>query len=74
MQHNILKYNKKFSLRFAIYRGVNLETERGNHRVCVDRDQAWPDLFGYVEGFYNPRRLHSVPGYISPAQAECNAA
>jgi transposase InsO family protein len=38
------------------------------------RDQARRDLFQYIEGFYNPRRLHSALGYISPAEAERRAA
>jgi hypothetical protein len=29
---------------------------------------------GYIEGFYDPRRLHSSLGYISPAEAERRAA
>ena len=51
-----------------------LKTERIHHRVYADRDQARRDLFGYIEGFYNPRRLHSALGYISPAEAERRAA
>lgn len=43
-----------------------LKTERVHHRVYATRDQARRDLFGYIEGFYNPRRLHSSLGYISP--------
>ena len=51
-----------------------LTTERVHHRVYATRDQARRDLFGYIEGFYNPRRLHSSLGYISPAEAERRAA
>ena len=51
-----------------------LKTERVHHRVYPTRDQARRDLFGYIEGFYNPRRLHSALGYISPADAERKAA
>lgn len=47
-----------------------LETERGHHRVYATRDQARRDLFGDIEGFYNPHRLHLLLGYISPAEAE----
>lgn len=51
-----------------------LKTERVHHRLYATRDQARRDLFGYIEGFYNPRRLHSALGYISPADAERRAA
>ncbi len=47
-----------------------LKTERVHHRVYATRDQARRDLFHYIEGFYNPRRLHSALGCISPAEAE----
>ena len=51
-----------------------LKTERVHHRVYATRDQARRDLFGYIEGFYNSRRLHSALGYISPADMERRAA
>jgi putative transposase len=51
-----------------------LKTERVHHRVYATRAEARRDLFHYIEGFYNPRRLHSALGYISPAQAEKMAA
>ena len=51
-----------------------LKTERVHHRVYATRDQARRDLFGYIEGFYNPRRLDSSLGYISSAEAERRAA
>lgn len=51
-----------------------LKTERVHHRVYATRAQARRDLFAYIEGFYNSRRLHSALGYISPADAERRAA
>jgi putative transposase len=34
-----------------------LKTERVHHRVYATRDQARRDLFQYIEGFYNLRRI-----------------
>jgi transposase InsO family protein len=51
-----------------------LKTERVHHRIYAARDQARRDLFRYIEGFYDPRPLHSSLGYVSPAEAERGAA
>ncbi len=51
-----------------------LKVERVHHRVYPTRDVARRDLFGYIEGFYNSRRLHSALGYRSPADMERMAA
>ena len=51
-----------------------LKTERVHHRRYATRAQARHDLFGYIEGFYNSRRLHSALDYISPAEMERRAA
>ena len=52
----------------------SLKTERIHHRVYGTRAEARRDLFQYIEGFYNSRRLHSALGYVSPAFAERMAA
>ena len=51
-----------------------MKTERVHHRKYATRDEARRDLFAYIEGFDNSRRLHSAIGYISPAELERNAA
>jgi transposase InsO family protein len=38
----------------------NLKTERVPHRINGTRAKARRDLFQYIEGFYNFRRLHSA--------------
>lgn len=46
-----------------------LKTECVDH-VFVSRQAARSQLFAYLEGWYNPRRLHSALGYLSPEQFE----
>ena len=51
-----------------------LKTELVHHCEYPDRDTARRDLFAYIEGYYNRRRIHSAIGYITPQQAEAKAA
>ncbi|BFL66166.1 hypothetical protein SKB0092_42450 (plasmid) [Roseomonas mucosa] len=50
-----------------------LKTELVHHRTYATRNEAKRDLFSYVEGFYNRRRLHSALDYRTPDQAERQA-
>jgi putative transposase len=43
-----------------------LKTELVHTRLYRTRDEASPDLFYYIEAWYNRRRLHSALGYESP--------
>jgi transposase InsO family protein len=47
-----------------------LKSELVHHRVYETRDDARPDLFFYIEGFYNRRRRHSSLDYLSPLAYE----
>lgn len=52
----------------------SLKSELVYHRRYATRDDAKRDLFAYIEGYYNRQRLHSAIGYITPEQAELQAA
>jgi transposase InsO family protein len=47
-----------------------LKSERVHHCTYRTRNEARTDLFFYIEGFYNRRRLHSALGYVSPQAYE----
>ena len=47
-----------------------LKSELVHHRVYRTRDQARPDLFFFIEAFYNRRRRHSALDYLSPEAYE----
>jgi putative transposase len=47
-----------------------LKSELVHHRVYRTRDEARPDLFFYIESFYNRRRRHSSLDYLSPETYE----
>jgi transposase InsO family protein len=48
---------------------ATLKGELVEQRDYLTRDEARADVFQYVEGWYNRRRLHSALGYLTPAQA-----
>lgn len=41
-------------------------------RILYHYEDAYKQIFDYIEGFYNPKRLHSSLGYLSPIQFEKN--
>lgn len=47
-----------------------LKNELVHHRSYRTRAEARPDLFSYIEVFYNRRRLHSSLDYLSPEAYE----
>jgi putative transposase len=47
---------------------ATLKGELVEERDYLTRDEARADVFQYVEGFYNRRRLHSGIGYLTPEQ------
>ena len=47
-----------------------LKRERVHHCAYQTRHEASPDVFYYIEGFYNRNRLHSSLGYLSPVAYE----
>jgi putative transposase len=51
-----------------------LKTELVHHAAYATREAAKRDLFAYIEGYYNRLRIHSALGYITPEQAELQAA
>ena len=51
-----------------------LKTELVHQCEYPDRDAARRDLFAYIEGYYNRRRIHSAIGYITPEQADRKSA
>src|SRR4051794_21193706 len=51
-----------------------LKTELVHPREYPGRDAARRDLFAYIEGYDNRRRIHSAIGYITPEQADRKSA
>jgi transposase InsO family protein len=49
---------------------ATLKSELIHHRHYRTRNEASPDVFYYIEGFYNRRRLHSSLDYESPEAYE----
>lgn len=47
-----------------------LKVELVHQRRWATREEARRDLFAYIEGYYNRRRIHSAIGYRTPEQAE----
>jgi putative transposase len=51
-----------------------LKTELVHRRHYQTRAEAQRDIFAFIEGFYNRKRLHSAIGYIAPIEMELKVA
>jgi putative transposase len=49
---------------------ATLKTECFQNQIPLNRAHAQALLFNYIETFYNPKRLHSSLGYLSPLEFE----
>ena len=49
---------------------ATLKSECFHDQIPLNRDHAQALLFDYIETFYNPKRLHSSLGYLSPLEFE----
>ena len=49
---------------------ATLKTECFQNRIPKNRAEARAMLFDYIETFYNPKRIHSALGYLSPMEFE----
>ena len=47
-----------------------VKSECVHARACAAREEAALDIFEYIEVVYNRARIHSAPGYMSPAEFE----
>ena len=50
-----------------------LKTELVHHQHYQTKEDAKRDLFQYIEGYYNSRRIHSSIGYKTPLEMEATA-
>ena len=49
---------------------ASLEKDLLRRRSLPTRQEARTAVFDYIEAFYNPIRLHSTLGYLSPVEYE----
>ena len=52
---------------------ASLKKELVNRRSWPDKQELRTAVFDYIEAFFNPERLHSALGYLSPAAFEVEA-
>jgi len=48
-----------------------LKTELIQSRIFENREQAKQEIFNYIEGYYNKKRIHSAIDYKTPHEMEC---
>lgn len=51
---------------------ATLKKEWLSTRKLYHYEDAYKEIFDFIEGFYNPKRLHSSIGYLSPVEFEKN--
>lgn len=51
---------------------ATLKKEWLSTKILYHYEDAYRTIFEFIEGFYNPKRIHSSIGYISPIEYENN--
>ena len=51
---------------------ATLKKEWLSTKTLYHYEDAYREIFKFIEGFYNPKRLHSSLGYVSPITIEKN--
>ena len=76
-QLTTMKAKSSMSRKACCYDNAPMESFFHTLKVELVHQQRWPtreharrDLFAYIEGYYNRRRIHSALGYRTPDQAE----
>ena len=76
-QITALKAKPSMSLTACCYNNAPMESffhtlkvELAHQPRWSTREDAKRELFAYIEGYYNRRRIHSALGYRTPEQAE----
>ena len=72
-----LELDQSFSAVGSCYDNAAVESFFATLKAELIGDDRYPDaaaahdeVFGFIEGFYNTRRLHSALGYCTPAHAQ----
>lgn len=50
-----------------------LKVELVHQQKYLTRQEAKSSIFQYIEGYYNPKRMHSSIDYKTPNEVECNS-
>ena len=50
-----------------------LKVELVHQQKYLTRQEAKSSIFQYIEGYYNPKRMHSSIDYKTPDEVECNS-
>lgn len=73
-QHSLYAWKKKYSQPAGSDKKESeirrQKRERIRRRTYKTREDARPDVFDYIEMFYNPERKHTRNGMLSPVDFE----
>ena len=68
----INKTRSRATVKFYYFYNLSKDTSASKDIKLYNFEDTYRVIFDYIEGFYNPTRLHSSIGYLSPIEFENN--